>query len=97
MTAGNPWRDAFHQKHQFVPAHGTESYALTQKYEGMEAATLKAFIIHHISATLPMQQFHYSAAFTYEYIYIAIGRVQTGHTYLAAHPVYPDTHVTRML
>lgn len=44
-----------------------------------------------------MQQFHYSAALPYKYIDISVGRVKSDSADLAAHPVYSDAHVSRIL
>ena len=91
------WRDSLHQKHQFRPSHATEPNALTQENARMEPALFESFVVHYISAILPMQDFHNFAGTADKNINVAVRGIKADHPYLTTQTVHTHAHISRML
>ena len=81
----------------FIPAHRSETYALTKKYARMETALLQTFVVHHITTAFPMEQLHCPARLAHKYIHVTISRLQTHLPDLPTHTIHAHAHISRML
>lgn len=59
----------------------------------MEAALFQTLVVHYVSATLPVQQFHYLATLAHEDIHVAIAGGKADASSLPAHAIDADAHV----
>ena len=97
MSACHFGRSAIHQQHQFIPSHRAKAHTLTEEYLRVITTLLPTLIMHHLSASLPMRQFHALMGFANQNICASISPIQTYAANLTALAVYTYSHVTWML
>lgn len=82
-------RDPLHQQDQFIPSHRAESNALTQEDSRVEASLLQPFVVHRVSAALPVQQLHQLAAAAHKHIHITVRRIRSHAAHLTENSSTP--------